>query len=131
MLSCCFHWKANINIAAAVLNAVTNLRYSVKYCFKILCSQACYLPPKERLLRFYFSDLQAVAKYTRQMDCYLQYCEEYCKKILVMFSAPLVSKKSCGKMSLYPFCVFSPSTVYLYACISIRKKTPTPQKNKT
>lgn len=32
MLSCCSHWKANIDIVTAVLNAVTNLTYSITYC---------------------------------------------------------------------------------------------------
>lgn len=90
MLSCCSHWKANINIATAVLNAVTNLRSSIL--FKILGSQACYLPLKEHVLQFNFSNLQGVAKCTWQMDCYLQYWEQYCGKILIVFSAPLVHK---------------------------------------
>lgn len=39
MLSCCSHWKANINIVTAVLNSVTNLTYSVKYCLRFYAAK--------------------------------------------------------------------------------------------
>lgn len=39
MLSRCSRWKANINIATAVLSAVTNLRYSITYCLRFYAAK--------------------------------------------------------------------------------------------
>lgn len=114
MLSCCSHWKANVNIATAVLNAVTNLRCSVTYCLRFYAAKHVIFHWKEHLLQVYFRTLQGVAKHIWQMDCYLQYCEEFCKKILIMFSVSLVRKKSCGKKC--PCILFVYFIAPLYAC---------------
>lgn len=69
MLSSCSHWKANINIATAVLNAVTNLRYSILEYLKSTVQdfmQPSMLPSieKKHLLQFYFSNVQGSANCT-------------------------------------------------------------------